>query len=233
MTPSLPRSILRWALRTVATLVVLVVAFLAAALVGAMVHGADASGGTEKSVTVYLSTNGFHSDIVVPVRSPERDWSLLLGASPLTAPSLGAARWIAFGWGSETAYTRLEKITDMSPAILLKAIAFDRSVVHVVPLETVGIGEGVWLLQISSAGYRRLAAAIDASFARDPGGREILLPGVTHGYGDAFFRGARRFSFLRSCNVWVGELLRTAGIRAGIWTPFAQSLTWSVDLPKS
>lgn len=221
---------LRWACRAGGVVAAALLTYLAAAVIGATVQSADTSGAGDKSVTIYVATNGFHADIVVPVDHPSKSWQELLDTSPITRDRLAGTRWVAFGWGSEVAYTRLGKLTDLTPDIMFKALAFDRSVVHVVPLADIQSADGIRLVQVSGAGYLRLVASIENSFARDATGRPVLLAGVTHGYGDSFFRGRTRFSLLRSCNVWVGDALRTAGVRAGVWTPFAQSLMWARGL---
>jgi hypothetical protein len=43
------------------------------------------------------------------------------------------------------------------------------------------------------------------------------------GYGatDLFFSARGRFSLVKSCNVWVGNGLKAAGLPTGLWTPFA------------
>lgn len=232
--PTLLSGAARWALRAALTAIALLGLYVAAALAGALLTGADgpsdvsADGGG--SVAIYVATNGFHTDLILPARSAGRDWGDVLRRSPITRERLADTRWVAFGWGSRTAYTRLGKVTDLTPAIALKALAFDVSVVHVAPFAAIREGDEVRRIELTGSGYRRLAAFIDASFAGKGAEGPVPLPGVTHGYGDAFFRGSGRFSFLRGCNVWVGEALRRGGYRTGLWTPFAQSLMWSAGL---
>lgn len=223
----------KWGLRAFGLVAAVLLAYVLAAVVGAVVRTAEAAGNAGvagEAVTIYVASNGFHTDIVVPVIGSGKDWRGLLAASPITRNRIAGARWIALGWGSEAAYTRLGKLTDLTPAIILKALAFDRSVVHVVPLGAVGSGSGVRRIRVSEPGYKRLVQALESSFDLDRSGRPLLLDGATHGYGDSFFRGQGRFSLFRGCNVWVGEALRSAGVRVGIWTPFAQSLMWPDSL---
>ena len=213
-------------------LAALVAAYLGAAVIGAVVQSAEPADPLGEPVTIYVATNGFHADIIVPRTSAARDWSDILRASPITSARLNQTRWVAFGWGSEAAYTQVGDITDLSPDIIFKALAFDRSVVHVVPLASIEAGDGVWPVEVSAAGYARLTRLLEDSFALNEAGAPIPVNGATHGYGDSFFRGRDRFSLFRSCNVWVGDALRAAGIRTGIWTPFSQALMWSAADPR-
>lgn len=187
------RSMRRLASSLVALLLLLALAIVA----GALPLGSRPEQRDDRSVTIHVASNGFHSDIVLPMVSGSKDWRPLLSRSPLTEPHRDAP-WVAFGWGAETAYTELGTLADLSPGLILKAAAFDRSVVHVQPVTAVRTGSNL------------------RSFT------------VSHGTGDAFLRGRDRFWLLRSCNVWTGEGLRKAGLPLGLWTPLVQSLMWSL-----
>ncbi|MGN6620866.1 MAG: DUF2459 domain-containing protein, partial [Sphingomonas sp.] len=73
------------------------------------------------------------------------------------------------------------------------------------------------------AEYRRLAAFIRASFATAPAGER---PEIFRGYGDydAFYSASGRYDALMTCNAWTGMALRRAGVRVGVWTPFATTV---------
>jgi uncharacterized protein (TIGR02117 family) len=219
---------LRAAVKAVAILALLLLGYFVAVAIGAVVRIAEADPGEGPVVTIYVASNGFHTDLVLPATTLEKDWSGLLAASPITRPAIGRAEWVAFGWGSEAAYTQLGTLADLSPAIALRALAFDRSVLHVAPGSEVVETDGVQALQLSASGYRRLVGTIEAAIALDEAGAPRPLHGVTQGLGDAFFHAHGRFSLFRGCNVWTSEALRAAGIPIGVWTPFAQTLMWSL-----
>lgn len=208
-------------------LIVLLFAAGVALVAGALPHGSSQAASADGTVTIYVMTNGFHTDIVVPTEADAKDWRPLLQASPITRHSRDAPL-IAFGWGSQAAYTELGTLADLSAGLMLKAVAFDRSVVHVQPLAAIRPGESVRRFALTKAGYRNLVGHIEDSLQPGEAGEPIVLGGVTHGTGDAFLRGRDRFWLLRSCNVWVGEALRKAGLPVGLWTPIAQSLMWSL-----
>jgi len=228
---------LRWFGRGLRFTILAVASVLAASglaiLAGALPLQSGRAGPDESAVTVFVMTNGFHTDIVVPTVGAAKDWRPVLATSPITRHSLDAP-WIAFGWGSQTAYTQLGRFADLSAGLMLKAIAFDRSVVHLQPLVAIRAGEGIRRFTLSEVGYRALVEHVESSLQPGEAGEPVVLPDPTHGTGDAFLRGRDRFWLLRSCNVWVGEALRKAGLPVGLWTPLAQSLMWSLgpgDVP--
>lgn len=178
--------------------------------------------------TVFVLSNGYHTDIAIPVAGgrPPDGFPIRAGDLPR---GLTGVEFIAVGWGSRAAYTSLVAITDLSVATIVKALSFDRSVVHILPFYGVPYGEGVYPVQLDESQYRRLVAFLAATLETGGNGEPRLVSGVTQGYGDIFYHGQPRFSAFYGCNAWTGEALRTAGISVGIWTPFAQSLEWALS----
>ena len=175
-------------------------------------------------VTVHIVSNGFHTDIVLPA---DGGTLATLGLDPADFPVDHAlVQGWAIGWGSRTAYTSLRAVSDLSPAIIAEAIAFDETVMHVAPVGALGEGEGIYRLRLSAERYDALLASVEAGFAK---GDRNALAGITQGFGDRFYAGAGRFTAWFGCNAWVARRLREAGVPVGLWTPTAQSLTYGLD----
>lgn len=180
------------------------------------------SGGVDDTVRIYVLSNGFHSDIAVPAGNGVLDrLGLEIGDFPVDPARV---RYWALGWGSRVAYTSLEKVADLTPAIMLKALAFDKTVMHVQPLGPVSPGEHSYAYDISQEAFRKLLDDLAGSFRRS----KQPIPVITQGFGDRFYHGRGRFSPWRSCNAWTGSQLRAIGIGVGVWTPFAQSLEFGL-----
>ena len=62
--------------------------------------------------------------------------------------------------------------------------------------------------------------------ARSPDGRTIALRGRGYGASDVFYEARGSYNLFATCNEWSGARLRKAGVRTGVWTPFAQSIMW-------
>jgi Protein of unknown function (DUF2459) len=90
------------------------------------------------------------------------------------------------------------------------------SVLHVVGIpgdpQLIFVNSEVVRLELSAAGFDRLADKLDASFAREAKGvlPEPLGPGL---YGTSlFFRANGAFHLFNVCNHWVADLLDAAGV---------------------
>ena len=77
-------------------------------------------------------------------------------------------------------------------------------------------------LLLTDRQYAALLAAISESFAGT-----TPLPQKGFGETDLFYPAVGRFYLGRTCNVWVGNMLRAAGLRFGLWTPLPVSVSLS------
>ena len=220
------RKLVRGATLAIGGVLALLLLYLVAAVAGTVWTAAPDSRQTDDdTTTIYVLSNGFHSDIVLPVDAAAE---LPIAATDLPG-RLAGTRYLILGWGSQTAYTSLLALTDMTIEIAAKALLFDRSVMHLLPYGGEMQGPGVYRLELGPDQLHKLVEFIDATFSVDADGRGELLPGITQGYGDVFYRARPRFSLFYGCNAWTGEALRHAGVPVGVWTPFAQSIEWNME----
>lgn len=167
------------------------------------------------SVTIFVATNGIHSGVLLPATGHGVDWRQLVRPEHLADPR-HAGQWLWFGWGERDFYLNTPTWADLSPATVIRAaIGSGNTLVHVDHLAApYGDARPV---RISRAQYHRLAAALRASFAPGP-----PVPG--YGPADIFYPARGRYSALRTCNAWTGDLLAEAGVRIGWWTPFSATV---------
>lgn len=174
------------------------------------------------TVTIYILSNGFHSDIAVPRLDGETFAQLDLIEEDYPV-ELDQVEYWAVGWGSKTAYTSLMAVSDLTLGIASKALAFDETVMHITPLGALTAGESVYKINISSAQYEALLSAMKQFFA------DTAPLEVTQGFGDRFYAGKGRFAPWLSCNTWTGRRLREIGIGVGLWTPTSQALEFGLQ----
>jgi uncharacterized protein (TIGR02117 family) len=175
-----------------------------------------------EGVEVWVETNGIHTGIVVPKVAQGVDWRPLLPPGDLADPRYGAYPYASIGWGERTFYLETPTWADVRITTVLEAsLGSRRTLMHVEHLPRPREGPDVRRLVLRHDEYRRLAAAIRASFADRP----APVRGYT-GY-DVFYAARGRYSAIRTCNAWTGDVLRASGVRTGWWTPFP----WSVMHP--
>lgn len=162
---------------------------------------------------IWVVHHGYHSGIVVRAAD----------VAPQAWPArrdFPQAEFLEVGWGDREYYmapapglwSGLRALLWPTPAVL-HVVAFDG------PVERYFAEFGVVELKLSPSGFAALVDAVSDSHARGPEaagvgtlaqGPQLVGPGL---YGVSHFYASReRFHLFRTCNVWIAELLSTAGV---------------------
>ena len=197
--------------------------YLLAALIGSLVPVNRDWSEPADGVTVYLANNGLHADLVLPIRAQGLDWAPLIPKSDFAAPD-PAARWIAFGSGEERVYLETPRWRDIKPKTIWSALAGGKRVMHVEYVSNPAYADRA--IRLRPEEYRRLWAAVRADFELDATGRPVRIDHPGYGRSDAFYRATGKASAVRTCNSWLADRLRLAGVETSLWPPFVQGLVW-------
>jgi uncharacterized protein (TIGR02117 family) len=198
----------------------LVAAYAAAGVIGGLIPANPGWRPPAEGVTVWVEDNGVHTGLVLPKAAAGVDWRHQAPASHLRGPRYGAYRHIAVGWGDRDFYLDTPRWADVRPsAVIRAALGSDTTLLHVEHVPPPREGADARRIVLRPEEYRRLAAFVRASWQ---GGRR--WPGYAD--HDAFYQARGRYSALATCNSWIGDALRAAGVRVGRWTPFPETVLW-------
>lgn len=191
----------------------------------------------QRRVEVFIAANLHHSGIILPRQA------LADAAARRTLPALASvtARFsgyerLEFGWGDEGFYTRVPTTAELTTALALRALfrPGNPSVLHVVGLavhpQVAYPNASMVALTLGESGFGRLAAMLDATFARS--GRDGTIDEMGPGlYGPSlFFRAVGTFHLFRVCNHWTSDLLDAAGVpTAPVLATLPQGLLWDLS----
>jgi len=169
---------------------------------------------------VRLVSGAIHTDFLLPLTNRTKAaFAPLAPHHPLMRDP--RARWLLVGWGAQGFYTTVGSYADVTLPVVWDGLTGDQSVMRVDVIGDLPITLSTQRLMLSDAQFDALLAGIAEDF-------EQWAPMDAEGFGifDLFYPAAGRFHLGRTCNVWLGDQLRAAGVRFGVWTP----LPWSVRL---
>ena len=169
-------------------------------------------------IEVVLVSNGYHAGLALP-RATLAEFASGRGYPALIAVAqrFAAFDWIEFGWGDREFSRSVPTIGDLTLPLALRALFWpgNTSVLHVVgiggdPARAFPSAELV-RVPLSTTGFDRLLARLDATFVPPDGG---ALPDLGRGlYGPSlFYRATETFSIFRVCNHWIADLIGAAGL---------------------
>ena len=171
--------------------------------------------------SIYLSTNGIHVDIILPITKVD---SLIVQSLP-TNPKV---QFIAFGWGDRGFYLETPTWDDLKWSTALRALFWKSpTIMHVSPYYR---PYPKWeKLSICKEQLENLNQFIIASFKKDKADKLILIPDAGYGQLDKFYEAKGNYSAIRTCNNWANEALKKAEIKTAQWTPFDFGILYHVD----
>lgn len=175
----------------------------------------------DADIPIYILTNGVHTDLVVPVRTPQIDWSTRIPFHNTTGKDT-TAQWLAFGWGDKGFYLETPTWNDLKASTALKA-AFNlsTSAIHATYYRRLTENESCRRILISKSQYTRLITYINNSFLTEADGMPVYIAtNANYDRNDAFYEGKGSYNLFHTCNTWANNGLKRCGQKACRWTIF-------------
>lgn len=201
--------------------IALLLLYLAAAFCLSRI-GVDKEHGHTEDITIYIKTNGVHTDLVVPVKNDVYDWTKSILFSHTHLKDTTHISLLAMGWGDRGFYLETPAWKDLKLRTAFKAaFALSSTAMHTSFYRSVAENASCKKILISTAQYKRLVAFIRGSFKYDRTGQITpIITNANYSDADAFYEATGRYSLLKTCNSWVNEALKYCGQKACLWTAF-------------
>lgn len=178
------------------------------------------------TIEAYILSNGVHTDIVVPVRNTQVDWTQWVAYTDTPVPDTTRG-YVGFGWGDKGFYLHTPTWSQLKPGTAIRAMFWlSTTAMHTTFHHQPQEGPDCVRVLLTPAEYARLIAFIQNSFALDAQGRTQHIRGYSYGQHDAFYEAKRTYNLFYTCNTWANEGLKVAGQKAALWTPFDFGIFW-------
>lgn len=202
------------------TLVLLAAIYLLAAFILSRI-GVEKEPVTAEDVSVYLLANGVHTDLVLPVKDPQMDWSEQIRFEH-TVGRDSLARYVGFGWGDKGFFLETPTWADLKFSTAFEAaFGLSPSAIHTAFYNNKIEGGDCRKIPMSREQYARLVQYVRGSFRADSSGNVIPIATAAHyGSNDAYYEAIGRCNLFNNCNTWANNGLKACGQKAGVWTPF-------------
>ena len=172
-----------------------------------------------KTVETFILTNGVHTDIVVPIKSKQIDWSKEILFSNTTSKSTDF-KYLSIGWGDKGFYLDTPEWADLKVSTAINAAFWlGESAMHCTFYKTMNESKDCKRIMLTEKQYADLINFIQKKFDRDEAGNLMLIKtDAVYTANDAFYDAQGSYSFLNTCNTWTNNALKTAGQKAAFWT---------------
>ena len=193
--------------------------FLVAFVLGRMGTGEEK--GTKDELSIYILTNGVHTDLVLPIKTEQIDWSEKIKFEN-TKGKQTDYQYLAVGWGDKGFYLDTPTWAELKFSTAFRAaFGLSSAAIHATYYRRMKEGEDCVKINISKDQYQRLINFIKKSLLVQSNGEFIpIATNANYGDSDAFYDAKGSYSLFHTCNGWTNDALKVSGQKASVWTPF-------------
>ena len=175
----------------------------------------------KNEISIYIKTNGVHTDIVVPAKNDQMDWSQEIKFSN-TKSKKSTYKYLALGWGDKGFYLETPTWGDLKASVAFKAATgLSTTAIHATYYNHITVDSTCKKIDVSKEQYSRLITYISDSFQKDKNNHWInIQTDANYSNSDAFYEANGSYSLFRTCNTWSNNALKHSGQKHCLWTPF-------------
>ena len=176
-------------------------------------------------IRIFIRSNGFHTDIVVPEEDNigGKNWLMEFSDKGLDT-AFKNCKFISFGWGDKDFY--LESFEKQFPSFITTFRALfipTKALLHVefmnyIPSES----KHCVSMFISKEKYRLLCDYISKYFYAESSSSKPEFYCKGYGESDFFYNAKGNYHLFHTCNDWVNDAMAYAGMPHAIMAPFAE-----------
>ncbi|WKS96119.1 TIGR02117 family protein [Riemerella columbina] len=214
------KSIFRFLLKALGVLLGIVGIYILLSLLLPLIPVAPEKTAEPKPISIYILTNGVHTDLVVPTQTPIIDWSQYIPYENTIAQQKNMP-YLGIGWGDKGFYLDTPEWSDLKFSTAFSAtFGLGGSAMHCTYYPTMTPSKDCVQIRLTNAQYQRLVHYIQNQFKTDASERYIpIKTDAVYGKDDAFYEAKGRYNFTQTCNTWANNGLKACGQTAALWTP--------------
>ncbi len=174
-----------------------------------------------KKISIYIITNGDHTDIAMPVRNEQMDWSKEIKYSN-TLSKDSVYEYIAIGWGDKGFYLNTPTWSQLKFSVAFDAVfGLNTSAMHTTYYKKLSENKDCRRIMISKEQYDRLINFVEKRFRKNAEGHFInIKTTANYNKSDAFYEAKGRYNLFYTCNTWANDALKACGQKSCVWTIF-------------
>jgi len=212
------RQLFKWIRNILVTIVAGTAFYVLVAFVLSMITVPAKDSVCDARTSIYLQHSMVHVDFVFPVAtlSEETRAQISLPSDP---------DFLVFGLGDRDIYINTPTWGDLKARYALKALFIpSKRALHVEPAFRIS---GDWIkLELCDEQRAALEKFVMDSFRRTDKDQVIMIDGLSYTGQDRFYEATGTYTLLNSCNNWANRGLKAAGLKAPVWSPFAQGVIY-------
>lgn len=181
-------------------------------------------------IELHLSTNGLHTDFILPTKNEVFDWASIIDATNFEL-EITNNTYLGIGWGDKAVHLDIENWGELTLKMGLATLFLPTpTILHItaydqLPLTTTTIKKTL----ISEVQYLQLCQYIKGYFQVDAEQKAQLIENVGYTSNDIFYQAVGKYHAFATCNHWVNKGLKKSGVRAPLWSPLDKGIFYQFE----
>lgn len=172
------------------------------------------------AVTVYILTNGVHTDLVFPYISETFDWSRYLDTND-TPSQIQNPDWVALGWGDKGFYLDTPEWKDLKFKTAFRAVTgLSQSAMHVTYYRQMSENQNCVAIRISQENYLKMCHYVAKTFQQKENHFRLIETDQNYGPNDVFYEAKGSYHLFKTCNTWANNVLKAGHQKSALFTLF-------------
>lgn len=210
------KSVVKYILRFAESFVAFLFVYLIIVILGQSIHVGETNPSGE--VTLYVCSNGVHTDVCLPTKSVSYDWETFVPRNHF--PENDYFEYIRIGWGDKGFFMDTPTWGDLTFSTAFSAAFLpSETAMHVAYVKRPTMSANSVEVTISKASYLKLIKYIQLSFNLKHS-KPDLIYGEGYSKNDNFYEANGSYHLFRTCNTWTNAALKTANIRTSFYALF-------------
>jgi len=184
----------------------------------------------KNGIAIYLSSNGMHTDFIVPTQNNLFNWTTLIDSQPYEK-DLKQYPYLGIGWGDWSFYIELDAWENLTPKLAAKALLnpTTKTLMHITAYDELPTKERrVEKVSITHQQYLSLCTFIQTGFDFNDQQAIQLLPNLGYAPNDNFYKATGSYHYFHTCNYWVNKGLKKIGVRTSLWSPIDRGMFYQL-----
>lgn len=186
-----------------------------------------------EGVTIYLTSNGYHTDFILPIQQELFNWQPFIDLENYAITNKDTG-YLGLGWGDRAIYLDLAEWSELTLKMGLKTLFWPTPpLLHVtaydkLPMEDKKLKQ-LQSITLSPNQYLQLCHYILGFFKVDKQLNVQLLKGKGYTPNDNFYEAIGKYHLFNTCNTWVSRGLSRIGVRTAWWTPIDRGIFYQLQ----
>lgn len=168
----------------------------------------------DEGVTIYIGSNGVHTEIAMPIESETIDWREHFPLEDLRKPDRDYTH-VAVSWGEKRFFLETPTWSEVDPFVAIGSLTGGEALHHAAFYVRPATSDDFRAMRITHEQYATLTKEIITDFPPEEGRK--TYPG--YGSYDVFYDALGSYHIANTCNQWTSDKLAAAGVRTGWWSP--------------